>query len=377
MSPMAPAAMAPSLLSLYSAVFILLAPAHTTTGSRATASARNTNTGGSAPQRQPPVLLECMSDQNAAYYERALRQMRESVRLAEAAGEAESSAALRSHMTIGQCIEEQATAFGGGWIGNPLHGEAVAAYAKAYTGLLKLQGEEREDHRELLQVCTVNYGINYERVNDLKRAQALYSEALAAEPLHRTARSHLRDMLDWQNPTDPSLWHRVADEGVKLGVWVRSAAEPSLSARAVPPPCLTTARTVVQAHRNQTPAMEFYHGMDTVAWPDVPTKKAVAAGEAAEADVRRSRWPQVVRLGDKLEGGWERIRDEALALGKGKTQNGVMEGTAAGNGNGPGGAGMGAPGGWCACPPPILLGRACPRIYLSRIACSCLPRWPC
>ena len=54
--------------------------------------------------------------------------------------------------------------------------------------------------------CILHAGISYERINDLQAAEAHFTEALETDPLHRNARSHLRDVVDWQHPKDPSRW---------------------------------------------------------------------------------------------------------------------------------------------------------------------------
>jgi hypothetical protein len=111
----------------------------------------------------------------------------------------------------------------------------------------------------------VNLAICFERQNRLPQAELLFREALGLDPRHMIARSHLRDVLDWQHPEarsaprpplpaaaaaaaatarrrrrapsavacqepraehscgpaaqEPGLWQAVADEGVSLGIW--------------------------------------------------------------------------------------------------------------------------------------------------------------
>ena len=211
----------------------------------------------------------------------------EQLEIAQSAGLGLVSApGIRALYTQGQVYEAQAKADQGGWQGSAKSALAIAAWEEVI-GHLESEPELATELLNLHTDCSTNLGVSYERLDRLVEAEAKFRTALSLKPAHQVAFAHLRDVVHWQHPEDPAQWQAVAQAGVDAGIWERI---------------------------DQTPAMRYHRGVETVPWPAVGNYPGVAATVAAlEAKTALIRDEMRVLMGNEGTDGLNFGAMEALA----------------------------------------------------------------
>ena len=168
---------------------------------------------------------------------------------------------FRALFTKGLVYEGIAEVERGGWANSGTGGYAVGSFERAAKGLERLPDVAAKLGYFRVEVHT-KLGIMYERYNRLDEAERQFRAALALEPRHQTALSHLRDVVDWMHPNEPEKWRTIAEQGIELGVWGRI---------------------------DQTPASVYHKGFSAEPWPDVSrhltVSAAIAVLESAAAEI--------------------------------------------------------------------------------------------